>query len=122
MQITVFKNGRGLIHGSDPKRIRADCPGILRIGKTEIEVEAQADLIMPMLFYGATGDYPASFTSQDGRRYQLEPVCVRGGWIQPPLPIAVEIMELRVLAEEAAARLDTLEHLFDTNALNFLIK
>ena len=121
MKITVFKNGKGLIHGPDPKRIASDRAGILHVGKTEIEVTSDGNAVMPMLFYGATGEFAASFTEESGAQYDLGNVIVRGGWIRPPSPEAVELMELRVRADEAEARLEALEGLFDTNALNFII-
>ena len=121
MNITLFKNKKGLIHGTDPRRISCDRTGILLIGKTEIEVTSDGHAVLPMLFYGATGEFAASFTEEDGTQYDLGKVIVRGGWIQPPAPEAVELMELRVRADEAEDRLAVLEGLFDTNALNFMI-
>lgn len=84
---------------------------------------------MPLLFYGGTGDYDATFTDAFGRVYNLEKVAVRGGRITPPPPTAVEIMELRCRADAAEdecealrERIRELENIFDTNSLNFLIK
>ena len=122
MRITTFKNTKGLIHGSDPKRIGCETAGVLKIGKVEISITPEEDSIMPMLFNGCTGDYPATFTDKDGRVYNLEKVAVRGGWIQPPPPTTVELMELRYRADTAEAKLEELENIFDTDALNFLIK
>lgn len=121
MKLTVFLNKKGLIHGPDPKRIGCDTAGVLKIGATEISLPAGENVIMPMLFHGSTGDYPATFTTLDGEVYALERVAVRGGWIQPPHPTAVELMELRCRLEKAEEKIDDLSHLFDTNALNFLI-
>ena len=122
MRITIFKNTKGLIHGSDPKRIGCETAGVLKIGRAEITITPEEDSIMPMLFNGCTGDYPATFTDKDGRVYNLEKVAVRGGWIQPPPPTTVELMELRYRADTAEAKLEELENIFDTDALNFLIK
>ena len=129
MKIQTFKNMKGLIHGRDPKRIGCDKEGVLKIGSTEISISPGADSIMPMLFHGATGDYDATFTDGLGAVYNLEKVAVRGGRIQPPDPTAVELMDLRCRADEAEAERDLLrekvyelEHIFDTNSLNFLIK
>ena len=58
---------------------------------------------------------------EDGEDYTLEKVSVRGGWIQPPDPTTVELMELRCRADRAEERLSELEGLFDTNSLNFII-
>lgn len=127
MKIQTFKNMKGLIYGPDPKRISCDVEGILKIGATEIEVST--DSIMPTLFYGATGDYDATFTDKLGRVYNLEKVAVRGGRIAPPSPTAVEIMDLRCRLDEKDTecellreKIRELESIFDTNSLNFLIK
>lgn len=129
MKIQTFNNKKGIIHGSDPKRIGCEKSGTLKIGNTEIKITYGEDAIMPSLFYGATGDYDATFTDEQGTVYTLEKVEVRGGRIQPPSPTAVEIMELHCRADEAEAERDALrervyelEHIFDTNSLNFLIK
>ena len=129
MKLTLFKNMKGLIHGNDPKRIGCDVRGILRIGKTEVNIIPTEQAIMPMLFNGGSGDYEASFTTPTGEVYHLEKVAVRGGWIQSPPPTTVEIMELHCLLDEANEKADRLsekiaelENIFDTNSLNFLIK
>ena len=126
MKITLFNNGKGLIHGDDPKRISCDKDGVLKIGTTEVNVSGTS--IMPQLFHGVTGDYKATFTSGD-EVYELEKVAVRGGWIAPPPPTSVELMELRCRAEFAEAKVELLEgkirelgEIFDTNSLNFLIR
>ena len=118
---------KGLIHGPDPRRIGCDREGILKIGTTEIEVSASS--IMPTLFHGATGNYEATFTDKSGNVYHLEKAEVRGGRIHPPPPTAVEFMELRCGLEKAEERCSVLEteverlgSIFDTDALNFLIK
>lgn len=121
MKITIFHNKKGLIHGSDPKRIGCDRAGILVIGKTEVGITPGADSIMPMIFNGCTGDYPATFTTSDGEVYTLEKVAVRGGWIQPPPATTVELMELRCRADAAEEKIEELSRIFDTNSLNFLI-
>jgi hypothetical protein len=122
MKLTIFKNKKGLIYGSDPKRIGCDVAGVLKIGKAEIAITPGEDSIMPMLFNGCSGDYDATFTTSDGEVYKLEKVAVRGGWIQPPPPTTVELMELRCRADAAEERLEELSSIFDTNSLNFLIK
>lgn len=129
MKITTFNNGKGLIHGSDPKRIGGDVDGVLKIGTTEVSIQSNGDSILPILFHGGTGDYDATFTDICGRIYNLEKVAVRGGRIAPPPPVAVELMELRCrtdVAEQECERLREeireLKNIFDTNSLNFLIK
>ena len=112
----------GLIHGTDPKRIRCDERGILKIGKTEIPIIPTEPAIMPMLFNGTSGDYEATFIASNGKEYRLEKVVVRGGWIQPPPQTTVELMELRCRMDFAEDMLDDLSKKFDTNALNFIIK
>ena len=128
MKIQTFRNGKGLIHGPDPKRIGCDVGGVLRIGKTEINIVPGEDAIMPLLFHGACADYNATFTTDDGRVYDLEKVAVRGGHISTPPQTTLELMELRCRADEAEAERDALrekirelENIFDTNSLNFLI-
>ena len=129
MKIQTFRNMKGLIYGADPRRISCDKEGVLKIGGTEIVISAGNDEIMPLLFYGATGDYDATFTDTEGKIYTLEKVAVRGGRIAAPPPIAVELMDLRVRADAAEAECETLSakiyelsNIFDTNSLNFLIK
>ena len=129
MKITTFKNMKGLIHGSDPKRIGSDKDGVLRIGRTEIPISANADSILPLLINGGTGYYEATFTDICGMVYNLEKVAIRCGRIAPPSPVAVEFMELRCradVAEQECERLREeirdLKNIFDTNSLNFLIK
>lgn len=121
MKITLFKNKKGLLHGPEPKRIESDVSGILKIGSAEITVTAGKKEILPNLFYGCTGDYPATFTTAEGEVYELEKVAVRGGWVQPPHPLALELMELRIRTDAAEAQIEELSQIFDTNALNFLI-
>jgi hypothetical protein len=122
MKITIFKNMKGLIHGRDPKRIRCDVAGTLKIGKVEVNIIPTEDSIMPKLFNGTSGDYEATFTTRTGVVYNLDKVAVRGGWIQPPPPTTVELMELRCRADAAEEKLEELAGIFDTNSLNFLIK
>ena len=122
MKITTFKNMKGLIHGGDPKRIGCDKAGVLKIGKTEVNISPGEDSIMPMLFNGCTGDYDATFTTPGGEVYKLEKVAVRDGWIKSPPPTTVELMELRLRADKAEEKLEELSNIFDTNSLNFLIK
>jgi hypothetical protein len=129
MKITTFNNGKGLIHGNDPKRIGCDKDGVLRIGQTEVSISSKADSILPPLINGGTGDYDATFTDVCGMVYHLEKVAIRGGRIAPPPPVAVELMELRCradVAEQECERLREeireLKNIFDTNSLNFLIK
>jgi hypothetical protein len=129
MKITTFNNRKGLIHGSDPKRIGGDKDGVLTIGVTEISISSKADSLLPLLINGGTGDYEATFTDICGTVYHLEKVAIRGGRIAPPSPVAMELMELRCradVAEQECERLreeiQELKNLFDTNSLNFLIK
>lgn len=129
MQIQTFRNMKGLIHGSDPKRIGCEKSGVLKIGTTEISISAKEDSIMPLLFHGTSADYKATFTDMGGATYDLGKVEVRNGRINPPDPTAVEIMELRLTSESLEAEnealrreIEELRGIFDTNALNFLIK
>jgi hypothetical protein len=127
MRVTTFKNGKGLIHGSDTKRIGCDRDGTLSIGGVEVGIAAET--ILPVLFNGCSGYYDATFTDKDGNVYALEKVEVRGGRIVPPSETAVSLMELRCRVDELEdecirlnGRLEVLSNIFDTNSLNFLIK
>ena len=129
MKITTFNNMTGLIHGADPKRIGCDMIGVLTIGSTEISIAPGSDSILPLLANGGTGNYEAVFLAKGGTLYDLGIVEVRNGRIAPPPPHAVEIMELRVRADEAEAKfkmlfdeVQRLANIFDTDSLNFLIK
>ena len=129
MKIQTYKNLKGIIHGKTSKRITCDSSGTLQIGATEIKIVSGEEAILPLLFHGATGDYDATFTDVDGNVYKLNKVALRGGRILPPTAIEVELMELHCRADIAEAdrealekRVYILEHLFDTDALNFLIK
>jgi hypothetical protein len=119
---------KGLIHGSDPKRIGCDKEGTLKIGTTEVSISPEAESVMPLLFNGCTGDYKATFTDKYGNVYELEKVSVRNGRILPPPQVSVDFMELRCRADELEATCDSLmeqvrelRNIFDTNSLNFLI-
>ena len=122
MKVTLFKNMKGLVHGSDSKRIECDRGGVLKIGTTEINVSPEEESILPLLFHGSSGDYKATFTDKEGKVYELEKVAVRDGRIAPPSAISVELMELRRRADESEDKIRELEGIFDTNSLNFLIK
>lgn len=129
MKITTFTNMKGLIHGTDPKRIGCEQSGVLKIGASEITISQGVDSIMPLLFHGGTGDYEATFTSNEGDVYTLAPVEVREGRIAPPPSTAVEFMELRCRADAAERKykmlydeVQRLAKIFDTDSLNFLIK
>lgn len=129
MKIQTFLNMKGIIHGSDPKRIGCEKSGILKIGNTEIKISGEEDAVMPSLFHGISGDYDATFTDEEGNVYTLEKVAVRGGRIEPPPATAVEIMDLRCRTDKAEAERDflreeihRLDKIFDTDSLNFLIR
>lgn len=129
MKIQTFRNGKALIHGSDPKRIGCDKKGVLKIGNTEIQISPETDSIMPLLFHGACADYNATFTTDEGIVYTLEKVAVRGGHVCAPPQLVLEMMELRCKLDEAdiereqmRAKMRELENIFDTDSLNFLIK
>ena len=129
MKIQTFLNMKGIIHGSDPKRIGCEKSGVLKIGNTEIKISNEEDAVMPNLFHGISGDYDATFTDEEGAVYTLEKVAVRGGRIEPPPATAVEIMDLRCRADKAEAERDflreeihRLDKIFDTDSLNFLIR
>lgn len=122
MKLTLFKDLTGIVHGADPKRISCDRSGTLWIGETDIKAVAGVINILPSLYYGATGSYPAKFIDMGGTEYNLGTVTLKDGRIVPPSSYEVELMELRCRADEAEAKLKELSEIFDTDALNFLIK
>ena len=129
MLIQTFKNKKGLISGTDSKRIICDKGGVLRIGNHEISISPGTETVMPILFNGSNGIYKATFTDQGGQVYELEKVTVKGGRVTPPPQTTVELMELRhrldVLENENEVlwgKIHELSNIFDTNSLNFLIK
>ena len=129
MKLQTFRNMKAMIHGGDQRRIECAKSGVLKIGATEIKIIASESAVMPNLYHGATGNYAATFTDTDGRVYDLGKISIRGGRIVPPTEVAVELMELRCRADAAEEeneklreKIRELEGIFDTNALNFLIK
>jgi hypothetical protein len=129
MRIQLFKNKKGLISGSDSKRIECDKGGVLKIGASEISISPGKESVMPILLNGCNGIYNATFTDEMGQAYELERVTIKGGRITPPPQTSVELMELRhrldVLETENEVlweKIHELSNIFDTNSLNFLIK
>lgn len=122
MIIALFKNHSGLVWGDDVKTISAEKSGVLAIGDEKVTVKAHEKSLMPLLYYGASGDFPAKYTTARGVEYDLGNVTVRLGRIVSPPPYVVEIMELRLRADNAEAKIEELSNIFDTDALNFLIK
>jgi hypothetical protein len=129
MTIQVFKNNKGLIHGTDPKRVGCGINGTLKIGSAEVNISAETEAVMPVLFNGSNGIYNATFISSLGHTYELEKVTIKAGRIVPPTQTSVEFMELRCRVEALEAECETLReevrnlgNIFDTNSLNFLIK
>lgn len=128
MRIQLFKNQKGLISGSDPKRIGCYKGGVLRIGTSEVTITPGNEMVMPVLFNGSNGIYKATFTSEIGVVYDLDRVTIKGGRIVPPSQTASEIAELRHRADMLEAECEALreeikllKNIFDTNSLNFLI-
>ena len=129
MRIQTFNNGKGLIHGTDNKRIGCDVAGTFHIGENDIAITPEEESILPILFNGCTGEYRATFISQSGIVYYLGKVTIKGGRIVPPKQSEVDMMELRHRIDELEAQCEALRasirdlsNVFDTNSLNFLIK
>lgn len=127
MNIQLFINKQGIVYGNDNKRICCDREGVLLIGSTKIHVNANADNVMPLLFYGASGDYEAKFVTNDAT-YDLGKVTLRSGRIVPPSLEEVKIMDLTCRADQAERerdemreKIEELSNIFDTNSLNFII-
>lgn len=128
MKIQTFRNMKGMIYGRDPNRISSKKSGVLVFGNTEIKILADESVILPPLYYGTTGKFSATFTTDDGEVYTIDKIIVKSGRIVPPSNTEVEIMTLHCRADEAEAERDdlkekirVLEGIFDTNSLNFLI-
>ena len=128
MNIRLFLNKTGIIYGDDNKRIECDQDGILTIGNTDILVKANEENVLPLLSYGATGDFAATYKTAE-ETYKLGKVEVRHGRIISPPSHVIQVMELTSRVEVAEAeiarmneKVEHLSHLFDTNALNFIIK
>jgi hypothetical protein len=129
MKLQLFKNGKGLIYGTDNKRISCDYAGTLSIGTAQICIDLDKEAFVPVLFNGVTGEYNATFTSALGNVYELERVSLRGGRIVPPSQLSIELMELRCRVDALETECEALReqyrelaNIFDTNSLNFLIK
>lgn len=129
MKIALYNNKRGIIYGNDAKRISCDVAGVLQIGDTSVWLSPGGDEIMPLLFHGATGTHSATFTTSEGEVYKLESIMAKAGRITAPSEVEAKIMELHCaldIANDMIADLQNrcrvLEGIFDTNALNFLIK
>lgn len=128
MKIQVFLNKKGLIYGEDTKRITSDMDGTLIIGDTEIIVKSNENCVLPLLFYGASGRYDATFKNTKGEVYSLDKVTLRNGRIIPAPSSEVKIAELTYRADKAEKerdelneKIEDLSKIFDTNSLNFII-
>lgn len=128
MKIQTFRNMKGMIYGRNPNRITCDKSGTLVVGKTELNIVAGEETILPPLFFGGTGRHDGTFTTEDGEVFKIERIVVKSGRIVPLTATEVEIMSLHCRADEAEAERDALrervrilEGIFDTNSLNFLI-
>ena len=129
MKIQLFKNGKGLIYGSDPKRIECDHEGVLEIGQIKVMIKPGTQSVMPLIANGSSGEYKATYTDVYGTVYTLKTVTVKKGLMHPPSKTAFDFMELTVRADMLEDRCEKLEDavkelasIFDTNSLNFLIK
>lgn len=128
MKIYLFRDKTGTIYGKDPKRITAKLSGTLAICGSEIAVEANEYLVFPLLAYGATGNYAATFTTAAGEVYDLGYITVSHGKVVPLSETEAQILELASRLDEKEReiialkqKIIELENIFDTNSLNFLI-
>lgn len=129
MIIQLFNNKYFLIHGEDNKRLKCERSGTLRIGNADIPVTANEECVLPALFFGASADFKATFTTIDGVEYDGGKVSIRSGRLLAAPSEKVEMMELHLRCDDAEKRLikaeedvDRLKKIFDTNSLNFIIK
>lgn len=130
MTLHIFNDKTGVIHGADAKRIKSAHSGALSIGGKIVEILADEPAAVPVL---CDGVFPATFKKADGEEYSLGTYNVRGGNIIPRQDFTAEEIRLRHRVdalEESLAELEAstteeiekLKNMFDTNALNFLIK
>lgn len=129
MIIQLFNNKNFLIYGDDNKRLTCDRSGTLRIGNTDIPVTANEECVLPALFFGASADFKATFTTLDGVEYDGGKISIRSGRVLAAPSEKIEMMTLHVRCDEAEKRLkkaeedlERLKNIFDTNSLNFIIK
>lgn len=84
MTIIIFDNTKGIIRGSDPRRIISRYGGVLQIGDDRIKVEATVKNELPILCDGYTGEVDATFYCDTGCTHELLKVRLEGGVIVPP--------------------------------------
>ena len=84
MTIIIFDNTKGIIRGSDPRRIISRYGGVLQIGDDRIKVEATVKNELPNLCGGYTGEVNATFYCDTGCTHELFNVYLDGGVIVPP--------------------------------------
>lgn len=136
MTITIFGNGRGLIHGDITNEITSKYGGVLKIGTDKISVVQKSTSVLPVLCNGYTGVVQAVFYGNDGREYELFDVTLDGGVIMPPsedcenlviyykslkaLEVSIEQTEKK-LAEMKTRKKETLTAL-NKNPLKYLIE
>jgi hypothetical protein len=128
MKIQTFTNGKGLIYGEEPSRITSPVSGTLVLGSASIPVAANKETVLPQLFNSASGVFKAEFITED-KVYKLRNVRVKRGFISPPSDDVVERAMLFARVDEVEEKcngiienINRLDKIFDTNALNFLIK
>lgn len=124
MRIHIFKNGTGVIHGGDPRRLFCDCKVTLNIGGAFTEV-TPTGVPAPAL----TDGIHTAVASTADKEYILGSYTVRGGVIIPSGKYSTNEIKLMHRCDELENKLDEitervykLEHEFDTDSLNFIIK
>ena len=125
MRIHLFNDRSAVLFGYNPHSLISDKPGTLNVGSKVIRVSS--DNAIPFVDVH-DGTYMSSFVADDGTSYDIGRVNVHNGGITANRTYTEREIELKHSldrAEDKIAELiekvDVLEHIFDTNSLNFLI-
>lgn len=125
MRIHLFNDKTAVVHGIDARNIIADKCGTLLIGGKKIPVFASRLTTLPSI---PDSTYIVKFEGDDGAVYNIGSVAIHNGGIVSNKSYTERELALRHSLDEAedriaelTERVDTLEKIFDTDSLNFLI-
>ena len=125
MRIHLFNDHSAVLQGYNPHSLVSDKPGTLTVGSKVMRVSP--DNAVPFTNVH-DGTYMASFVADDGTSYDAGRVTVHNGGIAANRTYTERELELKHSLDRAEDRIasleskvDVLEHIFDTDSLNFLI-
>lgn len=125
MKIHLFNDKTGVIGGYSPFTLMADKSGLLKIGNKVINILPDTPAKIPPLM---DDTYNAVFESSDGITYDLGRITIHNGGVVASKTYTAREIELKHALDKAEdkiaeliERVDVLEHIFDTDSLNFLI-